>query len=854
MIESAKVRLVRCPKCKHILPELPDVSVYSCGGCGAVLQGKKNRKSGADTSSETSNEERVERVSLNSGNLLENETENFSNLSDISDADVKSNASSLNFGKRGSDAEKSRDHSKDRADKWFVETALDTNTNRDELGGIKMEKETGELKSHVQNASTSWRSERSSNWRFGERGEVEGFRRNPRTDIGGGMRYSQSTYSDEGPSNYGYGEPSRDGSSSLDGGNRVDYFGHDPARLIRQLDELKDRLNLSCDVTDKPKEKVPLDRRMFHEEAYEDSEAWFPTSSSGLRSSMPFFMPDKRVSEPPYFQHYTEPFPYNNRHEKGMHGSYPSMHGSNHIPGYEDVFGPQMLRQRRPPDQAPGHYRQQPPYAYFSGGYMEPISNPYEQYPHNPNLHHPSCSCFHCYTRHQQVPGSIPTNALLNRRFPDIPNDPMSYHRENPVAFGPRVYNPRTANPPPMPSHDSQSHASDLNTQTSDFVRHLPQREVLLNGRHYCRPLAGGAPFITCCNCCELLRLPKKILLVKKNQQKIRCGACSAIIFLVVNRHKIVASIHEETEKTSEEIDDSMNQLVDERPSNSHGHVNQYSENFSSVDYDNSAYDFQSMDREAGSVPTDQGLNSRKPERVQNLRSSPSMPENEGSQEGLIAPREVDNPLERPKKAVLSPPPAGSPLQEHFDYSSNNLALNSFGNGNQSSCSDREKVISSKAISRQSSVKDVSLATEMEVSFNEFSNTGVSQDSGDASREHDHPGINKGGEPFLAGIIKKDLRDSSRPNQTIEQGRNIVMVNGHLIPDRLVKKAEKLAGTIHPGEYWYDFYAGFWGVMGGRCLGIIPVRLIISETNFKFIWVLLKIILMKNVVFLVAIY
>lgn len=39
MIESGKVRLVRCPKCKHILQELPDADVYACGGCGAVLQG-----------------------------------------------------------------------------------------------------------------------------------------------------------------------------------------------------------------------------------------------------------------------------------------------------------------------------------------------------------------------------------------------------------------------------------------------------------------------------------------------------------------------------------------------------------------------------------------------------------------------------------------------------------------------------------------------------------------------------------------------------------------------------------------------------------------------------------------------
>ena len=116
------------------------------------------------------------------------------------------------------------------------------NINRDELGGIKMEKETEELKSHVQNASTSQRSKQSSNWQFGEKGEVEGFRRNPRTDIGEGMRYSQSACSNEGPSNYGYGEPSRDGSSSLGGGHRVEYFGHDQTMLIKQLDELKDRL------------------------------------------------------------------------------------------------------------------------------------------------------------------------------------------------------------------------------------------------------------------------------------------------------------------------------------------------------------------------------------------------------------------------------------------------------------------------------------------------------------------------------------------------------------------------------------------------------------------------------------
>ena len=65
---------------------------------------------------------------------LENETKNFNNSSDISNVDIMSNSSFLNFGKRSSNTEKSQDHSKDKADKWVVETTLDMNINRDELG------------------------------------------------------------------------------------------------------------------------------------------------------------------------------------------------------------------------------------------------------------------------------------------------------------------------------------------------------------------------------------------------------------------------------------------------------------------------------------------------------------------------------------------------------------------------------------------------------------------------------------------------------------------------------------------------------------------------------------------------
>lgn len=33
------VRVVRCPRCRMLLPEPPNIPVYKCGGCGTVLQG-----------------------------------------------------------------------------------------------------------------------------------------------------------------------------------------------------------------------------------------------------------------------------------------------------------------------------------------------------------------------------------------------------------------------------------------------------------------------------------------------------------------------------------------------------------------------------------------------------------------------------------------------------------------------------------------------------------------------------------------------------------------------------------------------------------------------------------------------
>ncbi|CAA2990653.1 Hypothetical predicted protein [Olea europaea subsp. europaea] len=74
--------------------------------------------------------------------------------------------------------------------------------------------------------------------------------------------------------------------------------------------------------------------------------------------------------------------------------------------------------------------------------------------------------------------------------------------------------------------------------------------------------------------------------------------------------------------------------------------------------------------------------------------------------------------------------------------------VNRYVKGNKSKRSEKEKASLDRLTSPQNSVKDALVATEMDMSLNEFSNSFVSQDSVDTSKE-DQPRITKGGESFF---------------------------------------------------------------------------------------------------------
>ncbi|XP_057511831.1 protein ENHANCED DISEASE RESISTANCE 4-like isoform X1 [Actinidia eriantha] len=824
MSEPGEVRLVRCPKCQNLLPELIDYSVYQCGGCGAVLRAK-NRNSESDTLSQKSDEERVQGVP----DKIPKKPDNFKfsekvmDLSDGSENDVKSNVSySRRADKRNvlsyrTDNQRNGLSIKDN--KWLVDKDLVANENLNESGHEQKGKELEDLKPQNRIPNGSRRTGRVADWRSGEVGEVEGLWRNPEREFHG-VRYSTTKYSEGGPSNYhlrssyGYGEQVKN-QNKPDEFNKVEYLEQDRAELLRKLDELKDQISRSCDVKDKPKEKVPLDRRSArHEDPYSDSEPLFPEGSwCSNRASSQYSVPDLYIARPPYQRHYPEPYPNMNRLEKDRHSFYPSMHVPNQVQRYGDPLRSQMLR-RAP--QTPGILQQQPSHPYFSERYVENDMDPLEPYPPNMNFHHPSCSCFYCYNKHPQGPGPgpAPPNSFHNKMFPDVPNNMIFYHHENPSTFGTRDHNSKIVNPTPLNPNLPQSHIrwpSDLSSEVDSFVHRYPTRVVQATCGRRCRAIVGGAPFVICYNCFQLLQLPKKILVMEKNQKKVLCGACSTVIpFAVVNK-KLLVSAHAETNISPKMLDDSHFRV----------NANHTGMNFSSNDYDNSGYDFQSMDREAISSSTGLGVCSRKSAEMRSDHSTSSYSsEDMANPDSLNAQGLESNSAELAAKANQPPPPAGSLLQDHFDYSSKYNAVNQFGKGNQSGRGDNEEP--KKVTSRQDSMKDASLATEMKVSFNEYSNTGTSQESRDVTREEYQPRVNKGGRTFFAGIIKKSFRDLSRSNHTIEQSSTNVTINGHPISDRTLRKAEKMAGPVHPGHYWYDFRAGFWGVMGGPCLGIIP--------------------------------
>ncbi|KAI7730916.1 hypothetical protein M8C21_013338, partial [Ambrosia artemisiifolia] len=257
----------------------------------------------------------------------------------------------------------------------------------------------------------------------------------------------------------------------------------------------------------------------------------------------------------------------------------------------------------------------------------------------------------------------------------------------------------------------------------------------------------------------RLLKIPKKVTFNGKSDHKtIKCAVCSALISLRLEDNKIVASFSSTVNQ----------QKVTKRKSNRSPH--------SSLDYD-SSFNFQLTEAE------------------QNVSAAGAEMKDEQIPDSAIDKPSLPVPVLESQNDVLT--------------KSQNDVLTESRRTNQ------ERVINDH--DNKKLLKDALVATETDVSLTEYLNFDA------VNKENDHSRSKKvGNESFFASLLKKRLKDFSRSSSGVEKVRSNVFVNGQLLTNRAVKRAEKLAGPIQSGEYWYDSLAGFWGVMNQPCLGIIP--------------------------------
>lgn len=590
--------------------------------------------------------------------------------------------------------------------------------------------------------------------------------------------------------------------NSLDGLAKVDSSELDQTELLRKLNELKDQLSRLDNAVEHPVRRIDSDREMVRPplDLYDGQEPSMPESST---SSYNF-----RMQRPPRDKHDPRPLYHDQYHKPFHHGQSYDVHAPRHVPyeilQHKDAYRPQMSKTL--PYQPLNQYLPWTYPDYIKGQYTGFNQDPLTSLPRETFLHQHGCSCSQCYSKNRKVSQKVPSPPNANH-----------YQHENPITNGSLYPNPVNRAPPPLHSQDLQIHTRnlrDLDLEDGVYVQRQIRRLVIGHeNRRIFHPIAGGAPIITCPICFELIKLPRKIMLVEDNQRKMRCGACSTIILCEVDRKGIFISVQEQFNQSSEKNDYSAERLG-ENIRVSSGSSDAGVTNSESKDYDSSGYNYQLQDKESNLLREDQNSNAAEMRQESSLSYS-SFSEDEQLQDSATVERAVLKSVEPPSKDNES-----LPIQEHHDNNSNS-DISRDGKGNKGKRSYVRKLFHRLTNSQRNPVKDVTLASETDISSEAYMNSGVTLDSREESIEEEHPNSNKRSESIFSGLREYRSQDFSDSSQSLEIERSDVYVNGENIPLLAVKKAEKLAGTVEPGEYWYDFQAGFWGVMGHPCLGII---------------------------------
>ncbi|KAL6888140.1 hypothetical protein ACP4OV_009166 [Aristida adscensionis] len=778
-----QIRVVRCPKCDKLLPELPNYSVYVCGGCGATLQACTNvslkcnvtmllhkdlwkssdapfeatKNSAADTSPGKSDGEHVKYLEI-----LESLPEK------------NRSASQASCAVREADGDKIEARTEERfvpnrmpASHGQSGFSFDGNHSTGAPSTVKPEPAFRDDRREIREA-------KYRRIRHEEKGDAKQPARvgdrSPRTLVNS---IPPSAYPGEGPSEHHMKPAFRHANGELadrrnsDGPSRVTSLEKDRSELLRMLDELRDQVQRSCEIADKPGGGASTNRVADPASSYNPHERL-----SRLRYGSPQLQRNGSQRSP------------------SLNGQIPAVpHAYPAVPAQQDLHGyGEPVAHMGPPSYPVGPYPWRNFDNYFHGQ-CDP--DPLVSYHHDGFYHQPACSCLHCYHR-EFLPVHAAPLGFNHRRAPCLVNNPGLYPVEGPPMFGAQNYNPRGINGLMRRNH-----------MRGTFSKKPAQT---------CEPIANGAPFTICYNCYEVLQLPKKSSLLGKDEYKLRCGSCSHAIVVRLDGSRLDVSAPTPVSHLSSE---SKIHSHDGQGSNEHTPDARLlpSYSFSVGSHCSQEKDLPSNSSEAGKM---QSISS-----ASSISEDDDSPTRSNSQKHTSGSRDL-----HPETEVVVSRVPSLPLRDHFGYSPAERVVDGSGKGSRSTRSEHEKGVLTESF-KPNTVKDVPVASVLDdLSDDEYDDPDYSHDPGDTAQYVDHPRSTKSGDSFFSNLIKK----SFKIHGGIGNGRAKVFINGYPISDRAVRKAEKIAGPVYPGEYWYDYRGGFWGVMGQPCLGMIPPY--IPEFNY----------------------